>query len=230
MKRVAIIQSNYIPWKGYFDIINLVDEFVLFDDVQYTRRDWRNRNLIKTLDELKWISIPVEVKDKYFQTISEVKVVDSKWTQRHWRNIHNNYTKSPFFSLYCDRFYEAYTYASRLSFLSEINFIFIQLINDILGIGTEVNRSDKYICKGDRNEKLVSICKQCGADSYLSGPSARNYLDEEKFTAVGIQVEWIDYSGYPEYPQLGNQFHHNVSIIDLLFNTGPDAPSYMLSF
>ena len=108
MKKVAILQSNYIPWKGYFDIINMVDEFILYDDMQYTRRDWRNRNQIKTVDGVKWLTIPVESKGKFFQKINETKVSSSKWAQEHWKAICLNYAKAPYFKTYEPLFADIY--------------------------------------------------------------------------------------------------------------------------
>ena len=114
MKKVAILQSNYIPWKGYFDIINLVDEFILYDDMQYTRRDWRNRNQIKTVDGVKWLTIPVDTKGKFFQKINETKVSDHKWAEAHWKAICLNYAKAPYFKTYEPLFEELYRKAGEM--------------------------------------------------------------------------------------------------------------------
>jgi hypothetical protein len=131
-KKVAIIQSNYIPWKGYFDIINMVDEFIFLDEVQYTRRDWRNRNLIKTPRGLEWLTIPVQSKGNYTEPINNIKVAGSEWRMMHWNKIMVNYKKAEFFELYYDSFKQLY-YKSDELFLSKINYAFIQLINKILG-------------------------------------------------------------------------------------------------
>ncbi len=231
MKRVAIIQSNYIPWKGYFDIIGMVDVFVIYDSAQYTKRDWRNRNKIKTAQGTQWLTIPVQIKGQYrLAAIKDVKVSDQKWRKKHWHAIELNYKKSIYFKEYSDLFKSLYLDDDQ-EYLSKINFKFIKAINEILGITTEIRWSMEFDIVGDKSEKLLNICKQLEADIYLSGPAAKSYLDEDLFNQEGIKVEWMDYSGYPEYPQLYTPpFIHEVSIIDLIFNTGPDAPKYMKSF
>ncbi|MCS6955190.1 MAG: WbqC family protein [Candidatus Calescibacterium sp.] len=229
MKKIAIIQSNYIPWKGYFDIINMVDEFIIYDTEQYTKRDWRNRNRIKTPQGLLWLTVPVEVKGKFYQKIMDVKIADKDWNKKHWRTIIYNYSKSKYFKQYKDLFEELYLNCKE-EYLSNINYRFIISINQILGIKTPIKWSSEFEISGDKSEKLLSICKQAKADIYLSGPSAKNYLNVELFIQNGIKVEWMDYSSYPEYNQLYPPFCHQVSIIDLIFNEGPNFKKYMTSF
>ena len=229
MKKIAILQSNYIPWKGYFDLINMVDTFVIYDDIQYTRRDWRNRNRIKTQNGTKWLSIPVEVKGKFQQRINETQISDNKWNKNHWETIKNVYTKAPHFKAYKPYFEDLYLNTTT-PFLSEINYQFITAINQLLGIKTELVHSSTIEASGKKTDRLLDICEQLGANSYLSGPAAKNYLIEEKFEEKNIRVEWMDYSGYKEYPQLHPPFEHGVTILDLIFNVGPDAIQYMKSF
>ncbi len=228
-KKAAIIQSNYIPWKGYFDMINLVDEFILFDDVQYTRRDWRNRNLIKTPQGLQWLTIPVEVKGKYFQKICETRISDPGWAKSHWERIRHVYAKAPYFKTYQDQIAALYL-ETREDQLSQVNYRFLQAINEILGIQTRLSFSSEYADASGKNEKLISLCKAVGATEYLSGPSAKVYIDPVLFEREGIRLSWMDYTGYPEYEQLYPPFEHGVTILDLLFHTGPEAPGYMKSF
>jgi hypothetical protein len=228
-KRVAIVQSNYIPWKGYFDLINLVDEFILFDDRQFTRRDWRNRNLIKTAQGLHWLTIPVRVKGRYEQRIDETMTSEAEWPEKHWKTMSHAYGSAPFFSQYRDAIAALYT-SSGEERLSDVNRRFLEAICDILGIGTRLSWSTDYPTTGDRTERLVNLCRMAGAQEYLSGPAARAYIDEAQFQAAGIRLTYMDYSGYPEYPQLNGAFEHGVSILDLLFNVGADAPRYMKSF
>lgn len=229
-KRVAIVQSNYIPWKGYFDMINMVDEFILFDDVQYTRRDWRNRNQIKTSNGLIWLTVPVEVKGKYFQSIWETNVLyEENWPRKHWQSIRNNYIKSPFFIDFKSDF-ERFFAEVKGNKLSLINRELIELINNILGVKTRISFSNEYELVEGKNERLISLIKQVGGSHYLSGPAAKSYLNENQFIENGISVSWMDYSGYPEYPQLHPPFRHDVSILDLIFNAGPEARNYMKSF
>lgn len=228
-KRVAIIQSNYIPWKGYFDIINQVDEFILYDDRQYTRRDWRNRNLIKTPGGLRWLTIPVQVKGRYEQRIDETLIADLAWAQRHWKTIEQNYSRAPHFDAYRGAIHEIYAQALDRH-LSAVNRRFIEGICTLLGIRTKLSWSTEYEASGDRTERLVSLCSSAGAEEYVSGPAARAYIDEAAFRDAGVRLTYVDYSGYPEYPQLGQPFEHGVTILDLLFNVGDDARRYMKSF
>ncbi len=228
-KRVAIVQSNYIPWKGYFDLIKSVDEFILFDDMQYTKRDWRNRNRIKTRTGLQWLTIPVAVKGKFFQKIRDTQVSDPAWGRRHWETIRSSYRKAPFFRAYQDVFAELYL-TCQSEYLSEINYLFLSTLCSILGISARFTWSSDYRIVDGKSERLIDLCKQAQAQEYLSGPSARGYIDEALFASEGIKVTFADYSGYPQYPQLFPPFDHAVSVIDLIFNVGPDAPQYMKSF
>ncbi len=226
MKRVAIVQSNYIPWKGYFDLIGRCDEFILYDDVQYTRRDWRNRNRIKSPTGLQWLTIPVEVAGKYHQRVCDTRVSDPGWGRRHWTTLTQSYAQAPYFRHYRSLFEPLYL-SDDEPLLSRINHRFIAAIVATLGFGTKLSWSSDYPLSEGRSERLVQLCLACGATNYLSGPAAKEYLDEALFAAAGIDVEWMDYSGYPEYPQLNGKFEHGVTILDLLFNTGPDAVRYM---
>jgi len=225
VKKVAILQSNYIPWKGYFDIIGMVDEFIIYDEVQYTKNDWRNRNKIKTPSGLQWITVPVYQKSLQ-QKISETEISNHKWGVKGWNSIKANYTKAPYFKTHSLPFEEFYCTVKSMR-LSEINVALIKLICDQLGIPTLITNSGDYSLTGDPTEKLINLCKQAGSSSYLSGPAAKNYLREDLFKQEGIEIKWMDYEGYPEYPQLYPPFQHGVSIIDLLFNTGPGSLRYM---
>jgi hypothetical protein len=223
-KKVAISQSNYIPWKGYFDFIAGVDEFVLYDDVQYTKRDWRNRNRIKTPHGLKWLTIPVS--GGHSQLINEVEVADADWNEKHWQTIRHTYGKASQFKVYGGVVEQLYSSAG-MSMLSDINHHFLTGINKLLGIDTPLSRSTDYDAIGDKSERLISICKQANADVYVSGPAAKAYLDVDLFNSADISIEWMNYEGYEEYPQLYGNFDHAVTILDLLFNTGEEARQYL---
>lgn len=227
-KKIAIVQSNYIPWKGYFDILNLVDEFILFDDTQYTRRDWRNRNRIKTASGVKWLTIPVEVKGKYYQKIKDVIISDPSWNRKHWNTIIHNYARARYFGQYKDIFEELYLNCTE-KYLSRINYRFLVAICMLVGIKTKITWSMNYHLSDGKTERLVDICKQCGASEYLSGPSAGTYIQPKLFAQAGIKLTFMDYSGYREYPQLYPPFTHRVSIIDLILNSGSDARKYLRS-
>jgi WbqC-like protein family len=224
-KRIAILQSNYVPWKGYFDLIASVDEFVLYDDRQYTVRDWRNRNRIKTSQGLQWLTIPVTGGRN--QRIDEVQVESAAWASRHWTRISQAYRRAPHFDEFRDRLSDAYDACADEPLLHRINRRLLDEICRMLGVTTEMTPASSYRAEGSKSERLVAICRAAGASSYLSGPAARSYLDESLFESAGIPVEWMDYSGYPEYRQLYPPFVHEVSVLDLLFNTGDDASRYM---
>ena len=230
MKRIAIVQSNYIPWKGYFDLIHAVDEFILYDDAQFTRRDWRNRNRIKTPRGVEWLTIPVAVKGRYHQKIRETRVSDPAWGAAHWATLTHNYGKAPYFREYAALFEGLFADAAE-DRLSRSNHRFLAAICDLLGIRTRLTWSMDYapLAEG-QTERLAQLCKRAGGTHYLSGPLARDYLEPEVFEAHGIPLEYFDYSGYPEYPQRFGAFEHGVTILDLLFNTGPDAPRFMKTF
>ena len=226
---MAIVQSCYIPWKGYFDMVNLADEFILYDDVQYTRRDWRNRNRIKTANGIVWLTIPVNVKGRYSQKIRETTISDPDWARKHWKSIVQWYSKAEYFHRYEKQFAELYL-GCQEQYLSMVNHRFLSAICDALGIRTTLSWSADYELVEGKTERLVALCNQAGAAEYISGPAARGYIDEELFADAGIALRWMDYSGYPEYNQLFPPFEHRVSIIDLLLNEGPNATSYMKSF
>ena len=226
MNKVAIVQSNFIPWKGYFDLIAYVDAFVIYDDMQYTRRDWRNRNRIKTPNGPQWLTIPVNTKGKYYQRINETTVTNPIWGIEAWKKIEYNYSKSKYFdevSLQLKGLFEN----PASPYLSEINKSFIHSINSYLGIKTVVHDSREFLLKGERSEKLMNIVKDIGGRCYVSGPSAKNYLDVSLFKDNSINVEWFDYTGYPSYQQLWGEFIHELSIIDLLFNCGSSSYEYL---
>jgi hypothetical protein len=225
-KTIAIVQSNYIPWKGYFDLIRSVDEFILFDDMQYTRRDWRNRNAIQTPGGVSWLTIPVESKGKYFQKIRDTVVASQGWAADHWKSIAHFYSRAPFFRMYREPLKELYRGVDT-KYLSEINHRFVTALCGMLGITTRITWSTDYEPGEGKTGRLVSLCKQTGATRYISGPAAKAYLDGALFAAEGIDVEYFDYSGYPEYPQLYTPFRHEVSVIDLILNAGPAAPAFL---
>ncbi len=228
--RVAIVQSSYVPWKGYFDLVNLADEFVLLDDVQYTRRDWRNRNRIKTPQGIQWLTVPVVTKGRYLQRIDQVRVSDVAWGEGHWLAISRAYARAPYFQVYSEWLRSLYLDGER-SRLSEINRRFLEAVCERLGITTRVTWSSEHgVEPGDPSERLAALVHAVGGREYVSGPSAREYLRLEPFEERGLSVQFIDYAGYPEYPQLHGPFEHRVSILDLLLNVGEATPRYMKSF
>jgi hypothetical protein len=224
-KKVAILQSNYIPWKGYFDLIRSVDEFIFYDEMQYTKNDWRNRNKIKSPNGLHWLTIPVR-QHNLQQRIDETETFRPDWAKTHLETIKQFYRKAPFFQPYKAWLEDLYQSGTSTN-LSQINFHFISRICETLGIQTKLSWSHDYGLIEGKSERLVDLVKKAHGTTYLSGPAAKSYLDESLFEAEGISVRWMDYSGYPEYPQLYPPFEHGVSVIDLILNTGTDARNFL---
>ncbi len=224
-KRVAIVQSNYLPWKGYFDLIAAVDEFIFYDDRQYTRGDWRNRNQIKTPQGVQWLTVPVNTKGNYHEEIRHITIEGTDWINHHLEVFRRTYGRAPFFKEVMS-FLEP-IYKESHPTLSALNHALIHAICQYLSIPTRFTCSWDYAAQGEKTERLIDLCRQAGATEYLSGPLAKNYLDEQGFNAENIQLTWFNYEGYPSYPQLWGNFVHEVSILDLLFNCGKDSPRYM---
>lgn len=224
-KRVVVLQSNYLPWKGYFDLIRSADLLVFYDDTQFTKNDWRNRNRIVTPRGIEWISVPCG--HQIHRLINEVKPSHSKWQRSHWDKIAQNYRSAPFFRVYKD-FFEDFYLSKPWDNLSELNQYLIRAIaTKYLNIHTPIRQSTEFALSGSKEDRLVDLLRQAGATQYLSGPTGRSFLRGEPFEEAGIELEWMDYRGYPEYEQRQLPFVHQVSIVDLLFNTGPGAAEYL---
>jgi len=222
---VAIIQSSYIPWKGYFDIIHDVDEFIFLDDVQYTIRDWRTRNRIKTANGMIWLTVPAG-SDRN-RLICDVALDDSSWQERHWKSIVHSYSRAPYFRQYAE-FFETFYRGRSWSNLSEMNRAITQRIaHELLGLQTIFTDSRAYASQGAKQDKIIDLLRLSEADCYISGPSAAGYLEPEKFEELGVNLVFKDYSDYPQYEQLYPPFEHAVSIMDLIFNTGSNATDYI---
>ena len=225
MKSVVIIQSNYLPWKGYFDLINDADEFIFYDDLQYTKNDWRNRNKIKTKNGSEWITVPVGSSKN--RLICEVDVDNPIWQKKHWNTIQQLYSKAPHFANYKPFFEDVYR-GQQWTNLSVMNQFLIESISKMfLNITTEFNDSRKYDIAGQKLDRLLNLVTKTKAERYISGPAAKDYIEAARFAELGVELVWKDYSGYPEYPQRFPPFEHSVSILDLLFNVGPDSPWYI---
>ncbi|MGB1206516.1 MAG: WbqC family protein [Chitinophagales bacterium] len=227
-KTIFVCQSNYMPWKGYFDAINMADEFVLYDECQYTKNDWRNRNRIKTRNGSLWLSVPIR-HNKLSQRILDTKISHTHWQRKHWQSIQQNYRKAPYFKNYAAMF-EALYRDKKWIFLSELNVAFLQAICNILHIETPITYSHNYDLKGNKSERLVDLCCQLEATTYLSGPTAKGYLQEKDFEAANVEVQYMNYDNYPVYHQQFSPFEHHVSVLDLIFNEGEHAKKYMKSF
>lgn len=223
--RVAVLQSNYIPWKGYFDIIQCVDMFIFYDDVQFTKNDWRNRNRIKTQAGVKWLTIPCGTDLK--RLVCEVQLKDDRWQEKHWKSLQQSYSRCLHFAD-CKDFLEQFYMKKSWQFLSELNqYLIRQVASSVLGIPTVFRSSTEFTLSGRKGDRLVDLLTQVGADIYVSGPSARGYIDPHAFQEAGIEVQYMDYGGYPEYPQVYPPFVHEVTILDVLFHVGSNAPKYI---
>jgi hypothetical protein len=236
--KVAISQSNYLPWPGYFDQINFADHFVRYDEVQYTRRDWRNRNRVKTSGGVVWISVPVVSKGRFLQRMNETEISEAGWPAKHWATLRHAYSRAAHFDEVAGEM-EAALLGANEPLLSLVNSRLMDAVCAMLGIDTPTTWStewtsekvDSEACAEPKTRRLLEICIALGATEYWSGPAARSYLDESAFKSHGIDVRYHDYSGYAEYPQLWGPFEPALSIVDLLFNVGLDgAREHMQSF
>ena len=226
--KCVILQPSYIPWRGVFDQINKADVFVFYDDVQYDKRGWRNRNQIKTPRGRLWLTIPVYSRGAQTEhiPIHQVRIVwEQPWNRDHWKALQHSYAKAPYFDRYADLLERFYTRQDTL--LADFTIDFTVALAGELGIRhTRFLRSSELKVEGQKTDRLIAILKELGADHYISGPSAKDYIEDEKFQAAGIKLEYMVYN-YPDYPQLYPPFDPNVSILDLLFTTGPEAPRYI---
>ncbi|WP_417458493.1 WbqC family protein [Kordiimonas sp.] len=224
--RVGIIQSAYLPWRGYFDFIDDVDLFLLFDDVQYVKRSWRTRNKVKARSGTQWISVPVK-KMPRGTLICEMQIDnDEHWAEHHLNQIRDAYRNAPYFETYYE---DLQSQLSRdWTYLSELNEGLIRWLMGHLGITTEVRSTVGLGATGRKGERLLSVLEKVGGTTYLSGPAAQSYIDEKRFDECGVNLEYKSYD-YREYPQMWQGFSGDVTVLDLLFNTGPDALFYLKS-
>lgn len=216
--KVVILQSNYIPWKGYFDLINDADIFVFYDEVQYTKNDWRNRNKILTKNGVQWLTIPISaesVKNK----ISEVLLNDPFWQTQHYKSLSLGYRKSPFFHQLEELINDVYINHKWVK-LIDLNRYIIQKTSELLGIKTRFVDSKDYIEGDDKIGRLITVLKNLNASEYITGPAAKDYLsnNEIKFAENNIKLTYKSYPSYPEYMQLQQPFQQYVSIVDMIAN------------
>ena len=227
MLTAAVLQSNYIPWRGYFDLIHDADVFVFYDDVQYTVNDWRNRNRVKTANGVVWLTIPIGNQND--RRICDVEIRDRGWMRKHWMTIEQSYRKAPHFAKYEPFFRDVY--AREWTSLSELNQSVIKSIaGGLLGITATFRDSREFTLQQAKSDRLLSLLQQLGATRYISGPAAKAYLDVGAYASAGITVEWKDYTTYPAYPQPHGAFAGDVSIVDTLMCCGDGAPDYIWGY
>ena len=222
MTTVSILQSNYIPWRGYFDIIRRSDVFVFYDEVQYTKNDWRNRNIIVPSTGPKWISLPIETSGRFGQAINEARIKDPNWAAHHFDQISQIYRRAPFADTWLSKIEELYGSLAHERSLSHVNQRIIGEICGWLGIKTSLRDSREFRGASGKSERLVGIIQALDGAKYLSGPSARSYLDTSLFTANEIEVIWMEYPDYPQYAQQDQKNQTGVSIIDTLLMAGEE--------
>ncbi len=226
MNKIAIVQPSYIPWRGHFDFIQEVDCFVFFDDVQYTVRDWRNRNKIKMTDgTTRWQTIPtLGGRD---QLIKDVCIDNSQgWAKKHLEAFRHSYGKAPHFKTYfplLEEFYMDRSYELLVDFTIPLT----ELLAAWLGISPRYRRSSEFGVIGVKDARLIALAKALNAREYVSGPTAQDYLQPALWAEAGIKLTIKDYSGYPDYPQIAPPFEAQVSMLDLIFMVGADAPDYI---
>ncbi len=219
------MQSGYLPWKGQFDLMHDVDLFIFLDDVQFTLRDWRTRNRIKTPQGLHWLTVPVGSHREL--TIDQVSLPSATWQARHWKTLCHAYGRAPHFARYREVF-EAFYLGQTWTSLSAMNQHLTRVIaGDLLGLRTRFLDARPFGTAGRKTPKLLQLLQAVGAEVYFTGPSTRSYLDTDLLAAHGIRTVFKDFSGFPAYPQPPDPFDHGVSVLDLLFRVGPEAPEYI---
>ncbi len=219
--KIAILQPSYIPWIGYFDQMARVDRFVFLDDVQFTRRDWRNRNKIRTPQGSAWLTVPILQKNRYQQSLKETEIDPaSPWKRKHCEAIRSNYSRSPYFDLYFPAVKSIYNKDYR--FLTDLCYAGIEFLTESFKIDTPTSCSSDLNVGGAKGDRILEICEALKAENYLSGDSAENYLDPKAFEQRGMGLEFQRYQ-HPEYKQCFPDFVPYLSAIDLLFNCGEES-------
>lgn len=219
MTTVMVSQSNYLPWKGYFDLVRRADVLVLLDNVQFTRRDWRSRNMIKTPQGAQWLTVPVRTPNGRKTSVSEAEISDAGWAQSHLRAIELSYRRTPYFEQVFDLLIELLDLNE--SYLSDLNERVLRGLLKFMGLDVVVRASRGPVEAVDPSERILDLVQQSGGTRYVSGPAARAYLDVDGFADAGVQVNFFDYPNYTDYDQVWPPFRHDVSIVDVLFHLGP---------
>ncbi len=221
---IFVHQPEYIPWLGFFDKLARCDVFVIYDDAQYVHGGYQNRNRIRTAQGWRWLTVPIM--HNHPQLIKDVRISGTQWRKEHSQIIMHSYDKAPFFKDYYPLFKEALNFNHEL--LIGLNLHIIKIIAEILGINVKMIRSSEFPYHGqEKNEKLISMCKFMGSDTYLAGSGGRAYVEEKAFSNANIKLQWHRYN-HPSYTQNFEGFQPNMSVIDLLFNVGPEAKEIIM--
>ena len=221
--RVSILQSNYVPWIGYFNLIKLSDVAVVYDSAQYTKNDWRNRNRIAGSGTVQWLTIPISTSGKLSQKINEARVVDARWADKHWRTLQQVLGSTTYFYEYRDLWSELFNKASQLELLHDINLLFTKWVLNRFHISTQLVDDRRFVLSThSATDRLIEICHDLGADTYLTGPAGLNYLDITKFADAKIALEVIDYEPLLQFDyKLGIQT--TLSVLNTLASVGDTA-------
>lgn len=219
-------QPVYLPWLGLFHKIALADAFCYFDDVQYQIKDFNGRNKVKTSNGCVWLTVPVKSKGYRDKKINEIEVDNSQnWSEKHWKTIFLNYKKAPYFNNYAVFFEE--TYKREWKYLSELNEYMLKWFLEQLDIRVKYSKASEMDFKGYKSELVLDMCKKLKADLYIFGALGKDYADEEKFKKENVKIYFQDYK-HPVYSQLHGKFEPFMSIIDLLFNCGPESKNVLM--
>jgi hypothetical protein len=215
---VAVHQPQYLPWIGYFDKMRRADVFCYLDDVQYKKNEWQNRNRIKTAQNWQWLTVPVRY--RFPEKINEVQINNTiRWNQKHLQALITNYSRAPYFNAYISIFEDVFSEAWDL--ISDLNIHLIGRLKDALQLQEKKTIiSSQLELRNEPTDRLIDICKALGADTYLAGQGAADYMDLSRFEKNGLKVIVQDFK-HPVYPQLFKEFQSHLSIVDLLFNCGP---------
>jgi hypothetical protein len=217
--RVVILQPSYLPWLGYFDQMFKSDVFVVYDDVQFDKHGWRNRNRIKTPQGPQWLTVPVLTHSQGKPSNRDVRIPPGDpWRRKHLQALRTHYAKAPCFGAIFPRIEGLL--ARDWEYLWELDVAALEAVADLLGLRRAIHLSSSLGIDGEPTERLVGICRALGADAYLTGDAARDYLDEAAFASAGIRLEYHNYT-HPTYAQLHGDFCSHLSIVDLLMNHGP---------
>lgn len=227
MTRVIITQSNYVPWRGWFAMIRRADVLVFLEDVQYTRRDWRNRNLIEVADKAKWLTIPVKSSGRYLELLDSMQVSDPNWHQVHLSALKHAYSKSDPFESVFPILADAYQGVASETYLSAINRALLHEIFRLLGISVVTQTSHGLAPGLSGSDRILGICRELRASTYITGPAARSYMDVDAFAGAGINIEWINYGLLP--PCLPSE-STEYSILHLMLKRGVAASRVASTF
>jgi hypothetical protein len=224
---VVIMQPFYLFLRKHFHQVQRADLYIFMDDTQFVKNGHMNRNRIKSPNGYVWLTIPIIQKGRFGQKLNQVEINNNEnWRKKHWKSILQNYKSAPFFKQYSDFFKDVYE--REWHYLVDLNIYLIQNISLFLGItNTKFKKLSKLgVENNNPTQRLINICESVGATNYIIGTRAKDYMEEEKWEKTKVKLEYFEQE-YPHYPQLWGKFLDNCSIVDLLFNCGPNSDKYI---